>query len=295
MKKILNKSYRIIRSHYEIIKNYKSRIKWKHHNSIESGITHTKYNEKKIIISFTTIPERLDNLMLTLETLMEQSLKPNKIILYIYIEQFKDIDVEEILGNFIKRGLEVKRVSEDLRAHKKYFYSFQEFPNDLIITVDDDILYSKKMVELLYKGYQKYPNCIICMRAHGIKYSQNHFEKYWDWEYEVVGKKTPKMDLIATGGAGTLYEPKQFSNEIYNKKNIIKLSLSADDLWLKAMQIINNIKVVKVTPLKGSVTVIIGSQEVALVNENVYNNQNDKVLSDLNKEYKLLQKLIKYH
>ena len=34
----------------------------------------------------------------------------------------------------------------------------QKYPYDIIITIDDDIIYEKNTVELLYKSYLKYPN-----------------------------------------------------------------------------------------------------------------------------------------
>ena len=41
-----------------------------------------------------------------------------------------------------------------------------------------------------------------------------------------------------------LYPPKLMPKETFNVKNIISLSLGADDIWLKFMQIINHIPVV---------------------------------------------------
>ena len=42
-----------------------------------------------------------------------------------------------------KRGLTI-RFCEDLKAHKKYYYAFKEYPDDIVITVDDDVIYPQE-------------------------------------------------------------------------------------------------------------------------------------------------------
>ena len=44
----------------------------------------------------------------------------------------------------------------------------QEFPDDIIVTVDDDVIYYKEMLSELYKTYLKFPKCIVTGRAHEI-------------------------------------------------------------------------------------------------------------------------------
>ena len=46
-------------------------------------------------------------------------------------------------------------------------------------------------------------------------------------------------------GCGTLYPPHWYPDELFNIENIKKYAFTADDLWLKAMSIINNVKTVK--------------------------------------------------
>ena len=41
-------------------------------------------------------------------------------------------------------GLEIIFVSDELACHNKYYYAFQQYSDDVIITVDDDVIYDKK-------------------------------------------------------------------------------------------------------------------------------------------------------
>ena len=82
------------------------------------------------------------------ECLKRQTIRPDKIILYLSKEQFSSI--EEIPDNLISRQddiFHIEMVDGDLRSHKKFFYSFTSYPDNLVLLVDDDIYYPLNMVE----------------------------------------------------------------------------------------------------------------------------------------------------
>ena len=54
----------------------------------------------------------------------------------------------------------------------------------------------------------------------------------------------PSKRLVAVGVGGILYPPNIFTDEVFNKEAIRNLALTADDIWLKIMQLMNNIPVV---------------------------------------------------
>jgi len=49
----------------------------------DSGVTTEKYCDSNIIVSLTTYGKRLQQVYLTIESLMQQSMKPNKIVLWL--------------------------------------------------------------------------------------------------------------------------------------------------------------------------------------------------------------------
>ena len=195
----------------------------------------------EIIVSLTSYPARLDSAFFVVKSMLNQTVRPNKVILYLFKGQF-DIDkVEKYKRNEFENNsiFEIHWVEDNLMAHKKYYYAFQEYPNDLIITVDDDFEYPLTLIEELFANYEKYPRTVIARRVHKIVFEddQNISEyKYWLHEYtKEIGDV--RFDLFATNGGGTLFPPHIFGTELFNKKIIMDNVLYADDIWLKIMEL----------------------------------------------------------
>ena len=100
-------------------------------------------HRERILVSFTSFPKRINKVWLVVESLLRQSYKPDLVILWLSKEQFESLNVLPArLLNLQKRGLMLKIKEGDMRSHKKYYYALREYPNYVIITVDDDIIYS---------------------------------------------------------------------------------------------------------------------------------------------------------
>ena len=78
----------------------------------------TKKRNETYIVSFTSFPARIEDIWITIETLLRQSFKPDKIILWLAEEQFPDKKLPESLIKLTERGLSIE-YCEDLRSHKK--------------------------------------------------------------------------------------------------------------------------------------------------------------------------------
>jgi len=244
-----------------------------------------------LIISLTSYPARTKHLHLTIDTLINQSKRANKLILWLSKKQFPSLerDLTPELLDQTNRGLEIRWVDDDLKPHKKYYYAIQEFPNDLIITVDDDVLYDEFLVEKLYKSYLKFPNMISATRAHLITFNQINEKmeiapyNFWLKDYELIREK-PSMKLIPIGIGGVLYPPKTMHQEVINLDAIKRTCLKADDLWLKAMQVMAKTPTV-VTKESLNVKENGVDKSTALWKENVLENFNDTQFNQILEEY----------
>ena len=74
--------------------------------------------------------------------------------------------------------IELLTAKEDLLGHKKYFYTMQKYKDLPIITVDDDSIYSKDLIQLLYDNYKKHPNCVSGMKTHRIVVANRQTQPY---------------------------------------------------------------------------------------------------------------------
>lgn len=196
--------------------------------------------ESKILVSLTTYPARISSVWITIASLLQQTRKPCKIILWLAGEQFPDQRIPKKLSRLEKRGLEI-RFCDDLKPHKKYYYAMREYPDYYIITADDDILYPEDHIERLWQGHEKYPDAVICHWSHRIEFDdEGEFMPYDDWVDN--GEEPPAYTTLAVGCNGILYPPGVLPLEAFHRQKIIEQALYTDDLWLKCMEVLNGWK-----------------------------------------------------
>lgn len=204
--------------------------------------------KERIIISLTSYPARIRYVGAVLSTILAQTKQADEIILWLAEEQFpkKEKSLPKDLRKLIHEGAITVRWCDDLKPHKKYFYAFQEYPEDLVITIDDDILYPPDLVERLYDSYLQHPNAVSAMRVHLMVYDEKTgIAPYnaWILDYrEAAGMES--MQLFHTGNAGVLYPVRLFKTMMLDQKAIEENCLYADDIWIKLMEIVSDIPVV---------------------------------------------------
>lgn len=202
--------------------------------------------KEKIIVSFTSFPKRIQYVHKVLDCIIRQTVMPDKILLYLSSRQFEDYIEFPNFSSYEEYGFEIRWNEEDLGPHKKYYYAMQEYPDDIIITIDDDIYYKDTMIETLLLFHKKIPQAVIGRRAHQITCTEDGLIAPYDEWYSGCKRYIgiPRMDLIVTGCGGILYPPNCFDKEVFNKEVFMKLCKSADDLWLKVMELYSGIPVV---------------------------------------------------
>lgn len=251
----------------------------------KNGLNNTENRKSKIIVSLTSYPERVKLVPIAIKSILYQSMKPDKIILYLSQEECSDMLLKEIRP-LEQYGLIIRTVADNLKPHNKYFYCMQEYLNDIVITIDDDVIYPPQMIKTLYNYYLKYPNCIIASRVHHITTdTKGALKPYNEWDYEYKKCLDPSHSLIATGVGGVLYPPHILSNLAYNKEKIIELCLNADDIWLKYMEILNGKKVIYAKNANNHRWYIDKSSKQGLAISNVQFGQNDIYIKQMSEYY----------
>lgn len=230
---------------------------------------------EKIVVSLTSFPGRIETVHKAVKALLLQSLKPDKIVLYLGEDEFDGVPLPDELTSLEKYGFEV-RFRKDLKPHTKYFYAMQEFPDAVVITVDDDIYYRPNLVADLYAEHLRHKDEVICTRAHKIMFNGNDFRPYNEWDYETRDIADSGHILLATGVGGVLYPPSCLCKETFDAELLSRLTLKADDLWLKCMEIKSGVKVRAIPAYKTTYLVGINhAEEIALFRGNVIQNKND--------------------
>lgn len=199
------------------------------------GVTTHRYTDHDIIVSLTSYGRRIHEVFLSIESIMQQTMKPNRIVLWLD-ESYKDKPLPQSLLIQKNRGLEIA-FCPDIKAYKKLIPQMRQTPNDAIITIDDDILYDYDVLEHLIQAYIAEPDVIHCCRVHKIGLcSDGSFLPYEGWEKRCSETGTNRLHFI-TGGAGALYPPGSLDKEVFNDDVFMSICPDADDVWFTAMAI----------------------------------------------------------
>lgn len=271
---------------FPIIDNYRNRQfeKLVSENSNQIAINQDS-RKQKILVSLTTVPSRIHIIEKSLESACRQTIKPDAIIVNLGEELFKDALLPDFIKRYEDRGVTVNYV-HDIGPHTKYYHVMKQYPNDLIITMDDDILYDSKMIERLLDMHERYPEAVCANRAHVITFNgDGKMLPYNSWiDAGYVGPE-PSSLYLATGVGGVLYPPGCMDEDLFNEELIRKLSFKADDIWLKWMQLKKGTKVISRRALIKHLSEASDSQREALSLENVNNSRNDEYIKKIIKYY----------
>lgn len=260
--------------------------------SSQASLVQTETEDSKLIVSLTTYNKRIYDVHLTIESIGQQTIKPNKIILWLDEDEFSLASIPLILHKQIKRGLEVK-FCPNLRSYKKLIPTLKLFPNENIITIDDDIIYPYDMLEQLHSEHQINPSYIIGHRARTITFNKEELAPYKKWKHQTLNNEA-SFNTILIGIGGILYPAGSLSEECLCVDKFMDLAPNADDIWFKAMSLLNNTKHKKVDDTRNfgeRFLTIKNGQDIALCLSNRKNAENDIQLESVFKYYNLHEKL----
>ncbi len=228
------------------------------------GITDKK-RAVKVIVSLTSFPARIDTVDITVRSLLLQSLKPDKIILWLAWEQFPDKEngLPDKLLELRKYGLTI-RWCRDIKSYKKLLPALRRYPEDIIVTADDDVYYERHWLKRLYSGYEEAPNYVHCHRITKV-YIRNNEYKMKEGEFEVY--PFPSYLHKLTGVGGVLYPPHILNQEVLDEEKCRELAPTNDDIWFWLMAVLNGAKINVVRRNLPRVEAVKGTQEGACLNK----------------------------
>lgn len=201
----------------------------------DKGVTVERYCNNDIIVSLTTFGERINDVHLTIESLMEQTMKANRIILWLGLD-FQGKRLPQALTNLQSRGLEIE-YCKDIRSYTKLVPALRKYPEEAIITVDDDVIYNFDFLENLITPYIEDPTFIYCHRYHRMLFDKKgNLLPYNKWKWN-QGTIDSNINMFPTGVGGVLYPPHSLAAETCDESVFLDICKFADDIWFKAMAI----------------------------------------------------------
>jgi hypothetical protein len=190
----------------------------------------------RLLISLTSYPGRFHTLHLTLKSLLDQQVRPDKILLWIAHEDASQLPeaVRQLEGD----RFEI-RTCEDLRNFKKILPTFAAHPDAFILICDDDTYYPDYWLKSIVDAYDPAHPSVICTRAHQLTYlPDGSIAPYRKWKrnWAHASSATPRNDMLPTGNGGVLYPPGSLPAQTGDMELIRKLSGTSDDIWLFFMR-----------------------------------------------------------
>jgi len=187
------------------------------------------------VISLTSFPARLKTTSFAIRSLLEQSVPPKEIHLWLGRDEVPNRSfLPRRLLALEERGLKVHFSPRTFHHYDKFLHNAELNATRPFIIVDDDVIYPPVALEHLLDGHRRHPAAVIGNRCHWIALLPDGTPApYKNWPREVRAE-APRLRLLPTGAGGVLYPPGLLTDPALSAiGDILAHAPYADDLWLK--------------------------------------------------------------
>lgn len=197
-----------------------------------------------LIVSLTSYGRRVSTnvVFYSIVSLLRQERQPCRIVLWLADEEWNNNTLPSKLLELEKKGLEI-RYCKDIKSYKKLIPSLKENSGLPIVTVDDDVIYSKDTVKIFEKEHQRFPHDILCFVARYPVIKGGIPQGYAEWDDSLI---TPFKDgmsgrlLFPVGVGGVLYPADALAADVIDEAVFMNCCPSADDIWFWFCGLRNN-------------------------------------------------------
>jgi len=226
----------------------------------------------RFIVSLTSYPERMNELQYTIHSLLSQTFRPDKVVLWLSEDQFPNLekDVPCSVLSMVERGLTIRFCKNDTRSFKKLIPSLMEFPEDIVITADDDLYYDSRWLEQLVIHHDLEPQAVCVHMAKKIEFIENDkLKSYRKWRrYNFYRRPCGNSALVfPLSGSGALFPPHCLHEDATNEDLFMKLTPYADDIWFWAMSVLNHTSIKWINQQPGEFTYVNPARELGLTGQ----------------------------
>ncbi len=235
-------------------------------------------------ISLTSWRPRLRELPLVLLTLLQQTLRPREIVVWLTIQDHQALS-ENVRGRFGAYGVRFQ-ICDDLKPHKKWLPMIEAGHREPFIICDDDIIYPKGWFAALVA--EDRPDAYVGAKCHSITFGpQKMIAPYLDWKKQIRTDAHPSHRVFVTGCGGAVIHPERIPLKFLNREDLIKQCPKNDDIWLKAAHLAAGIPCYK-TRYCFPCLDIPGTNESGLALTNVEGGGNDSQIRNLYQYFSLV-------
>jgi len=205
--------------------------------------------KRQVVVSLTSFPPAIPYAAGAIRSILNGSILPDKLVLYVTLSQFENEDVLEELRILSREKpvFEIRNYDRDIRSYRKLVPALQDFPESIIVTIDDDVYYHQHMLRDLLNLHAQIPDAILAHRAKKIKCGKPYrkWAKY-RW-YHFLSKRIHRSYAnLQTGVGGVLYPPHALRRDMLDVDLFTEIAPSTDDIWFWAAGVLNGFPVIPV-------------------------------------------------
>lgn len=205
--------------------------------------------QQKVIVSLTSFPAAIPYAAQAVQSILNGSVVPDKVVLYLTFSQFGENGIPKDLLELANGNprFEIRDYPNDIRSYRKLVPALKDFPDAIIVTIDDDVAYHKNMLRDLLDLHKEMPNAVLAHRAKRMKPDKPYrkWSKY-RWYHFLIKRIHASFKNIQTGVGGVLYPPHSLKEEMIDVELFTALAPTTDDIWFWAAGVANGFPVVPV-------------------------------------------------
>ncbi|MDR2412525.1 MAG: glycosyltransferase family 2 protein [Holosporales bacterium] len=211
----------------------------------ESGVQNPARSTPRLVVSLSSHPPRIRQAYAAIYTLLMQSLKPDIVVLWLAEEEFryKEYDLPDELLHLCQFGLTI-RWCENLQSRKKVIPSLREYPEDIVVVADDDMLYSPDWLEGLFAAYKKRPSCIHARTVYRsfFKREFHHWIRHGPF-LEFKKDAPPSLLYVPLTSCGILYPPHALHTDVFRMDIAMKIAPYDEETWCWVMAVLKGTRI----------------------------------------------------
>lgn len=248
----------------------------------------------QIIVSLTSFPAAIPYAVQAIRSILKGTLHPDKVVLYLDTQKFPDgilpLELEALKTE--SAIFEVRFDDDEIRSYKKLLPALRDFPEDVIITIDDDICYHPNMLRNLVRLHKRFTNAIIAHRVRRVLPNEPYkkWRKY-KWYDFVFKKYLFNHHAMQTGVGGVLYPPHALDEKMLDSSLFMNMAPTNDDIWFWAAAVSKGTYIIPVPGWHRKLVEIGKPNEFALktVNLKPGDDRNREALDRILKHYPIIK------
>lgn len=256
-------------------------------------------SKQNIIVSLTSFPAAIPYAVQSIQSILAGSILPDKIVLYLDSQKFPDGVLPTELEELKKQSgiFEIRFDPAEIRSYKKLIPALKDFPDDIIVTIDDDIMYHPNLLRDLLSLHKRLPNAIIAHRVRKVKLNAPYsaWKKYRRKDF--IFKKIHRSHLaLLTGVGGVLYPPHSLDETMLDPALFMALAPTCDDIWFWLAAVSHNTYVVPLPNGRHRVKEIGKPKEISLKTINIKsgNDRNRETFERILKHYPMIKQKLEH-